>query len=190
MSYWVFSDIFEENGPRFTPFHGGFGLLNYQDLRKPAFFAYQFLNRLGPVELLGEDAASFATRDDAGAAQILLWDFTVTNPEQGENNQSFYKRDLPPRSKGTVTIELSGLAPGRYTERAYQVGYRVNDAYATYLDLGSPAQLTRAQVEQIRKATAGQPSLERLVLVEADGRYTRQLELRENDVWLILLRPG
>jgi xylan 1,4-beta-xylosidase len=27
MSYWVFTDIFEEPGPRFTPFHGGFGLL-------------------------------------------------------------------------------------------------------------------------------------------------------------------
>jgi len=25
MSYWVFTDIFEESGPRFTPFHGGFG---------------------------------------------------------------------------------------------------------------------------------------------------------------------
>jgi len=25
MSYWVFTDIFEENGRRMTPFHGGFG---------------------------------------------------------------------------------------------------------------------------------------------------------------------
>ncbi|MBN2729840.1 MAG: glycoside hydrolase, partial [Bacteroidales bacterium] len=28
MSYWVFTDIFEESAPRFTPFHGGFGMLN------------------------------------------------------------------------------------------------------------------------------------------------------------------
>jgi xylan 1,4-beta-xylosidase len=33
MSYWTFTDIFEEAGPRTTPFHGGFGLLNYQDLK-------------------------------------------------------------------------------------------------------------------------------------------------------------
>ena len=26
MSYWTFTDIFEENGPAMTPFHGGFGL--------------------------------------------------------------------------------------------------------------------------------------------------------------------
>ena len=35
MSYWTFTDIFEEAGPRVTPFHGGFGLLNYQDLSGP-----------------------------------------------------------------------------------------------------------------------------------------------------------
>jgi xylan 1,4-beta-xylosidase len=40
MSYWVFTDIFEEPGPRFTPFHGGFGLLNYQAINKPAFYSY------------------------------------------------------------------------------------------------------------------------------------------------------
>nr|MDA3927548.1 hypothetical protein [Prolixibacteraceae bacterium] len=27
MSYWVFTDIFEESAPRFEPFHGGFGML-------------------------------------------------------------------------------------------------------------------------------------------------------------------
>ena len=47
MSYWVYSDLFEEPGPPDAPFHGGFGLLNYQDLPKPSFYAYHFLHRLG-----------------------------------------------------------------------------------------------------------------------------------------------
>jgi xylan 1,4-beta-xylosidase len=187
MSYWVFTDIFEEAGPRFTPFHGGFGLLNYQDICKPAFFAYQFFNRLGTVKLASDDAASFVTRDDAGNVQLLLWDFTVTNPERGENNQIYYKRDLPARAKGAVRIELARLAPGEYVENVYRVGYRVNDAYTSYLDLGAPAQLTRAQVDQIRRANAGQPISQRAVAVQIDGRFERELELRENDVWLIIL---
>ncbi len=37
MSYWVFTAIFEEAGPQFTPFHGGFGLINYQNIHKPTF---------------------------------------------------------------------------------------------------------------------------------------------------------
>ena len=187
MSYWVFTDIFEEAGPRFTPFHGGFGLLNYQDICKPAFFTYQFFNRLGPVELATNDAASFVTRDDAGNVQVLLWDFTVTNPERGENNQIYYKRDLPARAKGAVGIELARLPPGEYVESVYKVGYRANDAYASYLDLGAPAQLTRAQVDQIRRENSGEPISQRAVAIEVDGRFERELELRENDVWLIIL---
>jgi xylan 1,4-beta-xylosidase len=188
MSYWVFTDIFEEAGPRFTPFHGGFGLLNYQDLRKPAFFAYQFLNRLGPLELESTDpaSASWVTSDKAGNVQVLLWDFTVTNPKS-ENNQVFYKRDLPAAPSGTARVHLSHLAAGRYTQTVYQVGYRVNDAYAAYMDLGSPRQLTRTQVAQINAAASGQPRERTTVTIRADGIFERQMPLRENDVFLIIL---
>ena len=74
MSYWTFTDIFEEAGPRATPFHGGFGLINYEDIAKPAFYAYRFLNELGPAELVNRDAASLVTRDPRGGVQALLWD--------------------------------------------------------------------------------------------------------------------
>lgn len=187
LSYWVFTDIFEEKGPRFRPFHGGFGLLNYQDICKPAFFAYQFFNRLGPLELVNDDPASITTRDEAGNVQVLLWDFTVANPEGGENNQIYYRRDLPPRAKGSVELELAELAPGHYLERLYRVGYRVNDAYTTYLDLGAPAQLTHAELERIRRGSDGEPVSQRSLVVESDGRFQRELELRENDVWLLVL---
>lgn len=186
MSYWVFTDIFEEAGPRFTPFHGGFGLLNYQDVRKPAFFAYQFLNRLGPTELENADAASWVTTDKAGNAQVLLWDFSITNPTT-ENNQIYYKRDLPAAPKGAVKIHLGHLAPGRYTASLYQVGYRVNDAYAVYKDLGSPAQLTRAQGEKLHAASTGKPIEEKAITIRVDGNFDRELPLRENDVYLLTL---
>ncbi|HTY87258.1 MAG TPA: hypothetical protein VMB80_07320 [Candidatus Acidoferrum sp.] len=187
MSYWVFTDIFEEAGPRFTPFHGGFGLLNYQDIRKPAFFAYQFLNRLGPTELQSADPASYVCIDPAGNFQALLWDFTITNPGQSEINQIFYKRDLPATPKGKAKIHLGHVPPGRYLLSLYQVGYRVNDAYDVYKDLGSPAQLTRAQVEQINAASSGKPIEQTTVTIPADGTFDRELPLRENDVFLLTL---
>jgi xylan 1,4-beta-xylosidase len=187
MSYWVFTDIFEEAGPRFTPFHGGFGLLNYQDIRKPAFFAYQFLNRLGQTELECADPASHVCTDAAGNVQVLLWDFTITNPGQSEINQVFYRRDLPAAPKGKVKIRLTHVPAGCYTQTLYQVGYRVNDAYAVYKDLGSPAQLTRTQVEQINVASTGKPVEQITTTVPSDGTFDCELPLRENDVFLLLL---
>lgn len=38
MSYWTHSDLFEEPGPPDRPFHGGFGLMTREGVRKPAWF--------------------------------------------------------------------------------------------------------------------------------------------------------
>ena len=92
MSYWVFTDIFEENGPRTSPFHGGFGLLNYQTIKKPAYYSYQFLNRLGNNEVKNADQASWICKNENGDIQTLFWDFTLTKPTDSVNNQIYYRR--------------------------------------------------------------------------------------------------
>jgi xylan 1,4-beta-xylosidase len=189
MSYWVFTDIFEEAGPRWTPFHGGFGLINYQDINKPAFYAYQFLNRLGGTELKNSDPASWVCSDPSGGIQALVWDFTITGPPTNVNNQVFYKRDLPSVPKNKVTLNLAHLPKGTYTLEVFKVGYRANDAYSAYLDLGSPDQLTRAQVAQLKAASSGAPLSLATVKVGKDGVFKQEFSLRENDVVLVTLKP-
>jgi xylan 1,4-beta-xylosidase len=188
MSYWTFTDIFEESGPRMTPFHGGFGLLNYQDLRKPAFYAYQFLNRLGDNELVNSDADSIVCRDENGSVQALFWDFTITHPGPSVINQEYYVGDHPAKPKGATQLKLSHLRSGAYQLVAHKVGYRVNDVQAAWRDMGSPPQLTRAQVQALRKASSGQPVIDQKVVVGDDGLFVRDFEQRENDVWLVELR--
>jgi xylan 1,4-beta-xylosidase len=185
MSYWTFTDVFEEAGPRTTPFHGGFGLLNYQSLKKPAYHAYRFLNALGETELLNPDPASFVTCNARGDVQVLLWDFTITHPGDPVPNQEYFRRDLPAKAKGKVRVEVSGLAPGPYAFALTRVGYRENDVFASYTDLGRPAQLTRREVDALRAASDGIPSLRQVVSVAADGKFARELDQRENDVILL-----
>jgi len=189
MSYWTFTDIFEEAGPRTTPFHGGFGLLNYQDLQKPSFFAYQFLNRLGGVELKCNDSASFVCTDGTGGVQSLFWDFTITHPGPSIIDQEYYETDHPSERKPPVELRLSHMARGSYRLQAYKVGYRANDVQAAWRDLGSPSQLTRSQVEALRKASSGEHCIQETILVGPDMCFSRGFEMRENDVWLIELRP-
>ena len=188
MSYWTFTDIFEEAGPRMTPFHGGFGLLNYQDLRKPSFFAYQFLNRMGDTELVCHDPAAKVCRNDTGGTQALFWDFTITHPGPSVINQEYYRNDHPARAKGFAELRLGYLAAGTYRMTARKVGYRANDVQSAWKDLGSPAQLKREQVEQLRQASSGAPCLEEKAQVGSDGCYVRRFEMRENDVWLVELQ--
>jgi len=188
MSYWVFTDIFEELGPPPTPFHGGFGLLNLQGIKKPAYFAYQFMARLGPTELKNDDAQSWVCRDDKGGAQILLWDLTRPAPASVANSYIFQKLQ-PAKFKKNVSVSLTNVPGGKYQLVLYQVGFEKNDAFSTYLKMGSPAQLTRAQEKIVRDAATGNPEFERTVEIGADGKFSETLPLRENDVLLLTLTP-
>jgi xylan 1,4-beta-xylosidase len=183
MSYWVFTDIFEEPGPRFEPFHGGFGMLTIQGINKPVFYSYQFLNRLGNIELVNKDAASWICKDSSGNIQVLAWDYTYTIPDS-INNQQYFIRDLPSKSKGKLKINIANVPNGNYALEVYKVGYRSNDAYSTYLSMGKPQQLTKQQVEQIKKQNDGLPFLKEIVTV-TEGAFSKQLDIRENDVFFL-----
>jgi xylan 1,4-beta-xylosidase len=187
MSYWVFTDIFEESAPRFTPFHGGFGMLNTQGINKPVFYAYQFLNQMGKTELANSDQKSWACKDEDGNIQLLAWDYTYTRPVDSVNNQDYFIRDLPSKDKGKLKISVSGVPAGDYSLEVYKVGYRCNDAYTTYFDLGRPSQLTKQQVEQIKKLNSGLPVSGEIIKVKTDGVFAKELNLRENDVYFLKL---
>jgi len=182
MSYWVFTDVFEENGPALTPFHGGFGLLNLQGIKKPAFFAYRFLNLLGATELKNSDAQSWVCRDDKGGAQMLCWN--LTHPTGGKTaNQEAFRKIQSAGDAASVKLKLTHLPPGVYHARYYRIGFEKNDAYTAYLKMGAPAQLSREQEAQLRAQATGQPETEKDVTVDAAGIFATGLTLRANDVW-------
>lgn len=186
MSYWVFTDIFEEPGPRFEPFHGGFGMLTIQGIHKPVFYAYQFLNRLGKTELANKDSASWVCKDSSGNIQVLAWDFTNTLPDS-VNDQQYYIRDLPARSKGKIKVNIKNVPAGMYTLEVYKVGYRSNDAYSTYLSMGKPSQLNRQEVSQIEKQNDGSPISREIIQIKKGAAFSKELPLRDNDVYFLNL---
>ncbi len=185
MSYWVFTDIFEEAGPRFTPFHGGFGLMNYQGIKKPAYYAYSFLNRLGETELTNADSSSWVCKSEKGDLQVLFWDYTYTHPGDSVLNQMFYARDLPSKTKGKISVEINNIPLGSYTLEIYRIGYRVNDPYSEYLSIGKPKQLTKQQVETLKQQNNGLPISTETVVINGEQHFRREININENDVYLL-----
>jgi xylan 1,4-beta-xylosidase len=189
MSYWVFTDIFEENAPRMTPFHGGFGLINYEDLKKPAFYAFKFLNELGPQELANADSASWVCKGKDNSVQALFWDYTPIVPPDGTNDQQFYRHEIPTTDIGRATLSLANLPAGSYSLEIYHTGYRANDVFTGYLDMGSPSQLTPSQVDILRKASNGDPESVETIQVESGKPFVREFQMRQNDVYFVKLAP-
>jgi xylan 1,4-beta-xylosidase len=189
MSYWTFTDIFEENGPPFRPFHGGFGLMNLQGIRKPAYFAYKFLAELGPQDITTSDAAhSWATRKPDGSLQLLFWDYTPIAPPAGSDDQTFYKKEQPTVLLPDEHLTLYHLKNGRYRFDIYRTGYQQNDAYTAYLHMGSPDGLTSAQVAELNHDADGRPS-ESTTITITNGSLQKSIPMHQNDTVFLTLTP-
>jgi xylan 1,4-beta-xylosidase len=186
MSYWAYTDLFEEAGPPPASFHGGFGLVNREGVRKPSFFAYKYLNALGATELAQDDPRSWLTRDGDDVA-ALVWDFTLP-ANQTESNRPYFRKLHPPEQTQTVGLRLASMKTGAYRLSVRRTGYRANDAYSQYIDWGLPQNLEPGQLAHLHALTADAPEREATVRVGADGRLTHELDLRSNDIVLVTLK--
>ena len=162
-------------------------MLTIQGINKPVFYSYKFMNQLGNVELVNRDSSSWVCRDSSGNIQALIWDFTNTHPGDSVHNQDYYIRDLPAKPKGTVKVRVENVPAGNYALELYKVGYRCNDAYSSYLSLGRPAQLNRQQVEQVKNLNDGSAVAKEIITIKAGTPFSKELEIRENDVYLLKL---
>jgi xylan 1,4-beta-xylosidase len=185
MSYWTCTDLFEEPGPPPTPFHGGFGLINREGIRKPAFFAYKYLHELRGREIPSADPESVLTTDGADTV-ALLWDWR--QPEQKVSNRPFYTRLVPNTVAPSARLTFRHVAAGEYRLQVRRTGFRANDAYSAYIEMGAPASLSAAQLQELRQLTRDLPETDRAISVGADGRYAVDIPMRSNDVVLVTLQ--
>ena len=186
MSYWTYSDLFEEAGPPPTPFHGGFGLLNREGIRKPAYFAYKYLNLLRGREVPSSDPQSWIATE-AGRTAALIWDWR--QPKQALSNRPFFTKVLPAQAAPMAEIHFAGLARGSYRLTLRRTGFHANDAHTRYLEMGSPAALSPAQLTELQRLTRDEPEASVTIHVGADGRHVAKVPMRTNDVVLALLEP-
>ena len=184
MSYWTYTDLFEEAGPPPSSFHGGFGLINREGIRKASFFAYKYLNELGATGLAGADTRSILTRTEKGFAG-LFWDYTT--PDQQLSNRPFYRKERPATAVAPVELKVSKLKPGKYELRIYRTGYKANDAYTQYIEWGMPTDLSPDQIATLQKQSADAPEASMAVTVGPDGIFRKTIAMRTNDVVLVKL---
>jgi xylan 1,4-beta-xylosidase len=185
MSYWTYTDLFEEPGPPTAPFQGGFGLLNPQGIRKPSYFAYKYLNALQGEGLRSADAQAMLATQDGNLAAVI-WDFE--QPDQKVSNRSFYTKPIPNHPSAPVRLRVTHLVPnGAYRVEVHRTGYRANDAYSAYIDMGAPKDLTAAQTSRLNELTRDMPETDRAVRSGSDGTIEFSIPMSSNDIVLVKL---
>ncbi len=185
MSYWAYTDLFEEPGPPPTPFHGGFGLINREGIRKPGFFAYKYLNELRGKEIPSTDTESMLATDGVRTA-ALIWEWQ--QPDQKVSNRPFFTKIVPNTEAPTARLTFRHMEAGEYRLQVRRTGFRANDAYSAYIEMGSPASLSATQLNELRALTKDVPETDRTITIEASGEYRVDVPMRSNDVVLVSLQ--
>jgi xylan 1,4-beta-xylosidase len=168
ISYWTFTDVFEEGGGGIGPFHGGFGFVNEQGIHKPTFHAMAALNRLGDrIALQTDHGIITRTAEDAVAAVFFNYpDSMGTRSVGGATRYAQTHRLAGEGPTRRIAHTVTGLVPGDlYTvEILDQEHGNVAEAWHR---LGEPLNLSRQQVADL---TAIADGLDRHSLtVGADG---------------------
>ncbi len=136
MSFWTFSDVFEEFGVVKTPFYGGFGLIATGHIPKPSFNAFSLLHKLGSQRIAVASEDVLVTRREDGSLAIAAWNYA----EPGS--------PTPPLKLNLRLEQLKGLQ----TALIYRLDPAHGSALPLWETMGRPATPSREQLLQLRQA--------------------------------------
>ncbi|WP_348267809.1 glycosyl hydrolase family 39 [Edaphobacter paludis] len=157
MSFWTFSDVFEEGGPISRPFEGHFGLRAKGGINKPSYYDFALLHELGEQRLANPSKDMLVTKLADGTLAVAIWNL-VDPGEKGDAR--------------TMRMEFRNIAQDAEVS-IQRVDNEHGNVLPKYAAMGKPLDPTEAQVEQLNRETAlGQPEQMRL----KNGRLDLRLE--------------
>jgi len=169
MSFWTFSDVFEEGGPIPKPFEGHFGLRAKGGINKPSYYDFGLLHRLGDQRLANSASDVIVTKRKDGTLVVALWN--LVDPDKTGSAKK-------------VRLAFDHL-PGNATASVSRVDDDHGNALAAYKALGSPLDPTEDQVRRLNAATALPPPKQQRL----DGNHL-DLELQVNALVLVEISTG
>lgn len=141
MSFWTFSDVFEEFGVVKRPFYGGFGMIAAGNIPKASFNAFSLLHKLGTRRIPVNSDSVLATRRDDGSLAIAVWNYAEPEEAGAPMQISLALKDLGPLNKVLI----------------HQLDRDHGSALTMWEKLGRPDFPSREQLKQLREAAVMPP---------------------------------
>lgn len=131
-------------------FFGYPGIVNDKAIRKPAFYAYYLLNKLGDTLVALENG--YIVTKEQGEYQILLYSYNEEIDNLIELKSYSKLRGLRNSKEKKFSINIVQIASAvRIT--TYLIDEEVGSSYNYWLDMGKPGRLNKEEKEIIHKAS-------------------------------------
>jgi len=140
MSFWTFDDVFEEGGVKQKPFDNGFGLIALGMIKKPSFYGFAMLHKLGEERVANTADDVLVTRRKDGTLVIAAWNLVDVDK-------------LADGKPITMRLKFVDMTPDAKVaiERVDEMHGNPLRAYAA---MGSPQYPTKEQVTEMNKVSA------------------------------------
>jgi len=144
LSFWTFSDVFEEGGPISEPFEGHFGLRAEGGINKPSYYDFSLLHKLGDQRLANSFSNVIVTKRKDGTLVIAVWN--LVDPDKVGSIK-------------TVRLTFDGVLTNTAASMSL-VDDQHGNTLAAYKAMGSPHYPTEEQIRQLNASTALPPPSE------------------------------
>lgn len=188
MSFWTFTDVFEEQGLEPKPFHSGFGLTTNHGVNKPAYCAMSLLNDHGAdtVRVSTDsplaDAAWKRTGSPGRAAGLSAGSVDVVATRTGSSSVhasvANFQPATYPSKPGNETVELvfTGLPAGSKHASVSVVDSSHCNPMTVWTAAGSPTYPSASLIQQMKEA--GQPGMSQVPCSEGPTASTCTVTLK------------
>lgn len=170
-SYWTFSDVFEEKDIPKSVFHGGFGLVALNSIKKPTFYSFEFFAKAGN-ELLYRDHNLIVTKKEDRYG-IIGWNWYDLR-DRKKSIAKAYTLQLPSVGKQAILIKK-------------EVGGANANPLQTWSNLGKPRSLNKEQLAILQ--AAAEPRQTDARLREENGIYEIEINIPCNYLCMVEIMP-
>ena len=140
MGFWTFTDLFEEFRLKQKLFHGGFGLVTYNGIKKASYHAFEFLNKLGK-EIVYKDNRLIVTKKGEDY-QLLFYNYCHYNDLYSTLDYSqishLNRYDVFMDSTEREYNLLLRINKGQYQLEKFRVNREVGSSFDAWVKMGAP----------------------------------------------------
>jgi AraC-like DNA-binding protein len=131
-------------------FIGAPGLVNDMGIRKPSYYAYYLLSKLGD-EIVKIDNGLIVTKKEDEYC-ILLYSYNDELEEMQKFEDIFTKRGKRKISKKKISLNIANIKKSSRII-TYEISERIGSSYNYWLSMGSPDRLNKEEKEILHKAS-------------------------------------
>ncbi len=170
LSYWIGSDLFSEFYDSNVILNGGAGLISKKGIKKPAFYAFEFLNRMGN-SIIDKGENYIITSNNHNGYYIACHNYK-------HFNYYYYLKkedEIEPKDQNKIFIDyenlrlnfqLKNLCNGEYNVKTYSISRGNGSILDEWMKMETTSDLGKDEEDYLKRISTARLSIKKCVVVE------------------------